>query len=250
MLFLSAQAMARLGFVSGDDEIGEIARRWVDRPAPNIQSGAAGFAAMMSAANTGKPADLRRVRVWFDFLLRTAATSTSLFATPLAAAYLAEGETANAGTLADALRATVASLGDPPLHLASHHQITAMIAHAERDGAATVASASCLIDLAVTEGFVLLQVDGLELLAVSTGFSEETNATILAAVQTARDKIGYRGRWPNLDSEVTAATDTARRNHPAAYELGASLSLSAACALTLAPEAAASDRTGGRDSSG
>ncbi len=233
MLFLSAQAMARLGFVSGDQEISEIARRWVDRPAPHVQSGASAFAAMMTASATGQSTDLPRVRAWYDFLLRAAATSTSLFATPLAAAYLAGGDTENTGTLADDLRTAAAAMGDPPLHVAAHHQITAMIAHAAADPAAAAAAARRLIDVAVAQGYVLLQIDGLELLALSATLPKETNATILAVAQSARNEIGYHGRWPNLSFEVTAATDTARRNHPTAYELGTSLSLNAACALAL-----------------
>jgi predicted ATPase/class 3 adenylate cyclase len=233
ILFVSAASMALLGFVTADEGIHEIARHWVDRPAPPIQHGAAAFVAMARALNTGEPVDPSGVRAWYDDLVHAAPTSVFQFAAPLAATYLAAGDLGNARAVAADLWTSAAAMGDPPMHVATCQQLTAMIAHAQADRAATAAAALRLIGRAVTEGYVLLQIDGLELLALSATLSAETNATILAAARAARDDIGYLGRWPNLGTEVPAATDIAQRDHPAAYEFGTGLTLDDACSLAL-----------------
>jgi predicted ATPase/class 3 adenylate cyclase len=233
-LFLSAASIAFLGFMTADEGIHEIARRWVDRPAPPIQHGAAAFVAMASALNTGEPVDPSGVRAWFDDLVHGAPTVLCLFATPLAVTYLATGDLPNAHAIAADLRTSAAAMGDPPMHLATHHQVTSMTAHAEGDLVATAAAARDLINIAITEGYVLQQIDGLELLAISSTLPAKTTATILAVTGTSRQQIGYRGRWPNVAAEVIAATDIARRDHPDAYQLGETMSLGAACSIALA----------------
>ena len=235
MLFVSSGTMAILGFAAADEGIHDIARRWVDRPAPPIQHGAAAFVAMASALRKGEPGDPSGVRAYFDDLVHEAPTSICHFATPLAATYLFTGDVSNAEAIAADLHTSAAAIGDPPMHRATHHQITSMIAFAEGNAAASAAAARDLINVAITEGYVLLQIDGLELLALSRTLPAETTATILAATETSRERIGYRGRWPNLAADVTAATDAARRDHPGAYQLGTTMSLHAAVQRTAKP---------------
>jgi hypothetical protein len=121
------------------------------------------------------------------------------------------------------------------MHVATHHLITSMIALAEGDPAAAAAAAHDLINSAITEGYVLLQIDALELLALSGTLPAETTATILAVTESSRERIGYRGRWPNLAADVIVATGTARRDHPGAYQLGTTMSLDAAVQRTAKP---------------
>jgi predicted ATPase/class 3 adenylate cyclase len=233
-MFLSALPMAWLGFVSADDGVGEIAQRWVDRPAPHIQSGAAAFVALLRAPTTTGSSVLAGARAWFDALLGEAATCTALFATPIATVYLAHGDAQNARAVADDLRAAAATMGDPSLHLAAYHQITAMVAVADGNTVATACAASRLISSSITSGFVLMQIDGLELLALSGALPAEATTTLLAAANSARQRIGYHGRWPNLAAAAIAATEAARSDHATAYERGTALTLDAACAAALA----------------
>lgn len=241
ILFVSASPMAFLGFAAADEGVHEIAQRWVDRPAPPIQRGVAAFVAMAGALNTAEPVDPSGVRAWFDDLVLGAPASICLFATPLAVTYLVTGDVPNAQAVAADLHKSAAAMGDPPMHLATYHQITSMIALAEGDTAATAAAARDLINTAITEGYVLLQIDGLELIALSRTLPAETTATILAATETSRERIGYRGRWPNLAADVIAATDIARRDHPGAHQLGTTMSLDVAGAMAIAH----TDRTTG-----
>jgi predicted ATPase/class 3 adenylate cyclase len=232
-LFLSALALAWLGFASSDDEVISIAQRWIDRPAPRIQSGAATLVAIMTSTEKRRPTDLASVRSWFETLCRAAATSTSAFAAPLTAAYLAERDIPSARALAAEFRAASATMDDPPMHLAVHHQITAMIAYTEADRTGTATAARQLIAAASAGGYVLLQIDGLELLALSAALSAEDTASILSAAQASRDRIGYRGRWPSYGAAVVSATEISRRSQPVAYSHGESLLLNDACSLAL-----------------
>ena len=232
-LFLSAIATALLGLVTADEVIHDIARRWVDRPAPPIQHGAAAFAHMARALTTGEPVDPAEVRAWFDDLINTAPTSISQFATPLAATYLAMDDISNARAIANHLRASAAIIGSPPMHRALCYQITAMIAHADTDRAATATAARHLITTATEHGYLLLQIDGLELLALSHTLPADTTTTILATTRTARDRIGYRGQWPTLAADLVAARDAAHRHDPAAHQQGTSLTVDAICSSAL-----------------
>ena len=232
-LFLSAIATALLGLVTADEDIHEIARRWVDRPAPPIQHGAAAFAHMARALTTGETVDPAGVRAWFDDLIHSAPTSISQFATPLAATYLAMDDIPNARAIVSHLRASAEVIGDPPMHRALCDQITAMIAYANGDRAASATAARHLITTATEHGYVLLQVDGLELLALSDALPADITAMILATTRTARDRIGYRGQWPTLATDLIAASDLAHRHHPAACEHGTSLTVDAVCSSAL-----------------
>ena len=230
-LFLSALALAWLGFASSDDEVVSIARHWIDRPAPHIQSGAAAFIAMMTSTEKRRPNDLAAARSWFETLCRAAATSTSGFAAPLTAAYLDERDIPSALAVAAEFRASSSTMDDPPMHVAVHHQIIAMIAHAEADHIGTAGAARQLIAAASAGGYVLLQIDGLELLALSGALSAEDTAAILSAAQSSRDRIGYHGRWPSYGAAVVSATEMSRRSQPAAYSHGQSLLLNDACSF-------------------
>ncbi len=232
-LFLSALALAWLGFASSDDEVISIAQRWIDRPAPRIQSGAAALVAIMTSTGKRRPTDLASVRSWFETLCRAAATSTSAFAAPLTAAYLAEGDVPSAHAVAADFRAASSTMNDPPMHLAVHHQITAMIAHTEADCIGTATAARQLIAAASAGGYVLLQIDGLELLALSGALSAEDTAAILSAAQSSRHRIGYHGRWPNYGAAVVSAKEISRRSQPVGFSHGQSLLLNDACSFAL-----------------
>jgi predicted ATPase/class 3 adenylate cyclase len=232
-LFLSALALAWLSFVTSDEEVGSIAQRWIDRPAPRIQSGAAAIVTMMTSPAQQSSADVAAARSWFDALCRQAATSTSPFATPLATAFLADGDLTSARIVADDFLTTAIELGNPPLHVAMHHQVRAMIAHAEKDRVATDVAARQLVVVAKAHGYVLLQIDGLELLALSGVLAVEDRATVLAAARVARDRIGYSGRWPSYGAAVCSASEVSRRDHPVSSGYGANPHLDEACSLAL-----------------
>jgi hypothetical protein len=218
-LFLSAAILPILGFVTADVDTHEIARHWVDRPAPPIQRGAAAFADLARALTTGEGFDPSDARSWFDELLNAAPTSVVQFATPLAAAYLSLNDVANAHAIGDSLRVGAAALGDPPLHLATCAQISAMTALARHEFEGAANAARELLAIASRHGVVLLQIDGLELLALSGTLPGEATAPLLAAAQRARSEIGYLGRWPNLAKDVDAAIEHAAREQAPAFEL-------------------------------
>jgi hypothetical protein len=129
----------------------------------------------------------------------------------------------------DSVVAAFALPSEAPLSRAAEQHLAAMVGHAETDPATAAATARQLIATAAQEGYVLMQINGLELLALSATLPGGTNATILAAADSARDRIGYRGRWPNLATDVIAATDTARGDHPAAFERGLTENLPDIC---------------------
>ena len=123
---LSALALAWLGFASSDDEVVSIAQRWIDRPAPLIQSGAAALVAIMTCPEKPRPIDLAVVRSWFETPCRGAATSTSAFATPLTAAYLAEGDIPSAHTVAADFRNACSTMDGTPVRcsIQPFHRLT------------------------------------------------------------------------------------------------------------------------------
>jgi hypothetical protein len=71
----------------------------------------------------------------------------------------------------------------------------------------------------------MLQIDGLELLALSTTISPDIDATLLGAAQSARQHTTYRGRWPNYSANTLAATDAARVDQPTAFRHGTTMTL-------------------------
>jgi hypothetical protein len=164
-------------------------------------------------------------------MLHVVPTSAASLIVPIAAAALAGGDVAAVRLMVESFRACTELLNEPALHRAADQHISAMLGHAEADQATTAAAARRLISTAAQEGYVLMQIDGLELLALSTTLPQDTNATILAATHAARDRTGYRGRWPNLATDVITATNTARREYLAAFDHGTTLNLLDVCSL-------------------
>jgi hypothetical protein len=225
-LFVSAIPMALVGFASGDEEVHDVTERWLDRPAPVLVSGVASWASMLRTPSTVRPTDLSTVRQWFDFMLHVSPLTAASLVVPIAASALAVGDVAGVHLMDDSFRAcTGLLLHEPPMLQAAQQHIAAMLGYAESDQATAATEARRLIATAGQEGYVLMQIDGLELLALSTVLPADTNATILGAADTAREKIGYRGRWPNLANDVITATDTARRDYPTAFERGTTVNL-------------------------
>ena len=232
-LFLSALSISVLAFATGDDDLSNIAQRWADRPAPKIQSGASAVVRVVTARTDENGDDLERSRAWFLELLTVAATSTSQFAVPIVSALLLAGDVAEARATIDAYSARIAEIGNPPLHTATSHLANALIAHAIGDHVASAAAALALVQLATQQGYVLLQVDGLEAVALAATVDASTAATLLGAAAAARERIGYSGRWPYTANAVAAAADSATVGASNSFERGATLSLDEACALVL-----------------
>jgi plasmid stabilization system protein ParE len=147
------------------------------------------------------------------------------------AAYLAAGDPSSAEAVARGLRTAADASGDPPLHRAVHHEIEAMIALATGDHSAVAVAAHGLVAAATEHGYVLLQIDGLELLALSSARPATTAAVLVGAAAAARDRIGYRGRWLHLTADVIAVTEAAQRHNPTDYSRGTHLALAEASAL-------------------
>jgi hypothetical protein len=93
-----------------------------------------------------------------------------------------------------------------------------------------------LIKIATSEGYVLMQIDGIEILVLSDIIAAETGAQVLAAAQTARAGLGYCGRWPNLGVAVLEMIDRIRSELPLAFQHGTTMSLTAACELAVRTE--------------
>jgi DNA-binding CsgD family transcriptional regulator len=127
-------------------------------------------------------------------------------------------------------QASIEHLENVPLAVADFHQAQALVARADGQPSQIAVHAHDLVASAHRHDFVLLTIDGLELLAEAAAGRNDTvtAARLLGAASAHRDRIGYAARMVPDPATVDALVATLPDREPAGFAEGAALTLSEA----------------------